>query len=127
MLDRFETHLRRLIERARAKAGRVVLVRQPWLEKTFTREEEKRLWMFAVGSSRLEATSTYYAHEVVWQLMRRVDQRLVDVADELRIETIDLRPVVPPTFELWYDEMHHNARGCERIGRAVAERLLARP
>jgi hypothetical protein len=58
--------------------------------------------------------------------MRKVDQRVVDVAKDLGVETIDLRPVVPPTFELWYDEMHHNARGCERIGEAVAARLLER-
>lgn len=126
MLDRFEASLRTLVGKARAKAGRVVLVRQPWLEKELTPEDEKKLWMFWAGSMRHEATSTYYSLDVVWDLMRKVDQRVVDVAKDLGVETIDLRPVVPPTFELWYDEMHHNARGCERIGEAVAERLLDR-
>jgi hypothetical protein len=126
MLDRFEKGLRALLEKARAKAKRVVLVRQPWLEMSFTPEEEKKLWMFWAGSMRHEATSTYYALDVVWDLMRKVDERVVLVAKDFGIETIDLRPVVPPSFELWYDEMHHNARGCERIGEAVAERLLGR-
>jgi hypothetical protein len=27
-----------------------------------------------------------------------------------RRRDIDLRPIVPPSFELWYDGMHHNAR-----------------
>jgi hypothetical protein len=127
MLDRFETSLKSLIGRARAKARRVILVRQPWLEKEFTQDEQKRLWMFGAGSSRLEAKSAYYDLAVVWGLMRKVDQRIVDVAKELGVETIDLRSVVPPTFELWYDEMHHNAQGCERIGRAVAGKLLEQP
>jgi hypothetical protein len=127
MLDRFETSLKSLIGRARAKARRVILVRQPWLEKEFTPDEQKRLWMFGAGSSRLEAKSAYYDLAVVWGLMRKVDQRIVDVAKELGVETIDLRSVVPPTFELWYDEMHHNAQGCERIGRAVAGKLLEQP
>ena len=126
MLDRFEQSLRTLVEKARAKARRVILVRQPWLETKLTPEDEKKLWMFWAGSMRHEATSTYYALDVVWSLMRKVDERVVRVAQDLGVETIDLRPVVPPSFELWYDEMHHNARGCERIGEAVAGRLLGR-
>lgn len=124
MLDRFESDLRRLVQRARSKAGRVILARQPWLEKEFTPEEERRLWMFGAGRIRDEVVTAYYAHEVVWELMRKIDARVVAVARDLGVEEVDLRPVVPPTFELWYDEMHHNARGCERIGRAIAGKIL---
>ena len=124
LLDGFEESLRALLARARKKCSRVLLVRQPWLEKTFTREEGKRLWMFGAGRARTETTTTYYAHEVVWKLLRRIDERLLRVAEDLGVDTLDLGPVVPPTFDLWYDEMHHNARGCERIGLAVAEELL---
>ena len=76
------------------------------------------------GSTRNAASAAYYSLDVVWKLMHAVDQRIVDVAKDLGVETIDLRPVVPPTFDLWYDEMHHTAAGCERIGNAVARRLL---
>lgn len=124
MLDRFEADLRRLVQRARSKAGRVIVARQPWLEKEFTPAESKQLWMFGAGRIRDGGVREYYAHEVVWELMRHVDARAVRVARDLGVEEIDLRPVVPPTFELWYDEMHHNARGCERIGRAIARRLV---
>lgn len=123
MLDRFESDLRRLVQRARSKAGRVILARQPWLEKEFTPEEERRLWMFGAGRIRDEVVTAYYAHAVVWDLMRKIDARVVAVARDLGVEEIDLRPVVPPTFEFWYDEMHHNARGCERIGRAIARKI----
>jgi hypothetical protein len=123
MLDRFESDLRRLVLRAKSKAARVILARQPWLEKEFTPEEESRLWMFGAGMIRDELVTSYYAHSVVWNLMRKIDARVVKVAMELGVEEIDLMPVVPPTFELWYDEMHHNARGCERIGRAIARKL----
>jgi hypothetical protein len=124
VLDRFEKDLGSLIELARSKSGRVIVVRQPWLERKFTPEEEKRLWMFGVRRARDQVPTEYYAHEVVWDLMRQVDARASKVALELGVEQIDLRPVVPPTFELWYDEMHHNARGCERIGQAIARHLV---
>jgi hypothetical protein len=42
-----------------------------------------------------------------------------------RVETIDLMPVVPPTFDLWYDELRPSAGGCELIGRALAQAILA--
>jgi lysophospholipase L1-like esterase len=128
MLERFERNLRSLVARAKTRATRVLLVRQPWLEKEFLPEEERHLWMFGAGagSTRLAASAAYYSLDVVWGLMRRVDERIVAVAKELGVETIDLRPVVPPNFDLWYDEMHHTAAGCERIGNAVAERLLER-
>jgi hypothetical protein len=129
MLERFEKNLRSLVARAKSRSKRVVLVRQPWLDKTLTPEEERHLWMFGVGagSTRNAASAAYYSLDVVWNLMRQVDDRIVAVAKELGVETIDLRPIVPPNFELWYDEMHHTAAGCERIGNAVAERLLERP
>jgi hypothetical protein len=123
MLDRFESDLRRLVLRAKSKAGRVILARQPWLERKFTPEEERRLWMFGAGRIRDEVVTAYYAHEVVWDLMRKIDARVVAVARDLGVEEVDLRPVVPPTFEFWYDETHHNARGCERIGNAIARKI----
>ena len=123
MLDRFERDLRDLVGRAKSKAARVIVARQPWLEKEFTPEEERRTWMFGAGKIREETVSDYYAHSVVWNLMRRIDARVVEVAKDLGVESVDLRPVLPPTFEAWYDEMHPNARGCERIGRALAEKI----
>ena len=128
MLERFERNLRSLVARAKSRAKTVVLVRQPWLERELTPEEERHLWMFGVGagSTRNAAATAYYSLDVVWKLMRQIDERIVDVAKDLGVETIDLRSVVPPTFDLWYDEMHHTAAGCERIGNAVAQRLLER-
>jgi hypothetical protein len=124
MLDRLERNLRILLAHAHSRAKRVILARQPWLEREFTAEEEKRLWMFGAGRIHSEPVTAYYAHELVWKLMRRVDERVARVAADLGVEAVDLMPVVPPTFDLWYDEMHHTAKGCERIGKALARTLL---
>jgi hypothetical protein len=127
MLDRLERNLRILLAHAHARAKRVIVARQPWLEKEFTAEEEKRLWMFGAGRIHSETVTAYYGHELVWKLMRLVDERVKRVTADLGVEAVDLMPVVPPTFDLWYDEMHHTAKGCERIGKAIARTLVEGP
>ena len=37
-----------------------------------------------------------------------------------------LHSMLPRDLEHWYDEIHHTPKGCELIGRAVADRILAR-
>ncbi|MBI5363696.1 MAG: hypothetical protein HZA53_10995 [Planctomycetes bacterium] len=125
MLAHFDAHLRRLVELVRAKGARVVIARQPWLEKELTPEERALLWNFGAGRPYAQEVTTYFAHEAVWTLLAAVDQRVVTVARELGLETVDLNAVVPRDFEHYYDELHHTPRGCELLGRAVARRILA--
>ncbi|MBK7874974.1 MAG: hypothetical protein IPJ77_04355 [Planctomycetes bacterium] len=124
MLDHFETHLRRLVELCRAKGARVVIARQPWLEKQLTPDERALLWNFGAGRPYAGEVTTYYAHEAVWKLLTQVDERAVRVANELGVEALELNSIVPRDFEHYYDELHHTPKGCELLGRAVARQLL---
>ena len=127
MLDHFEMHLRRLVELVRAKGARVLIARQPWLEKQLTPEERARLWNFGAGRPYAQEVTTYYAHETVWRLLAAVDERAVRVARELGVEELDLNAVVPRDFEHYYDELHHTPKGCELVGRAVAGKIVGMP
>ena len=49
MLDSFEHHFRRLLERARAHADRVLVVREPWFEKEYSAEEAACCWHGGMG------------------------------------------------------------------------------
>lgn len=124
MLDRYEKYLRAMIERARSKAGRVIVARQPWLEKEFTPQERERLWMFGAGRIHAEEVAAYYDYPLVWSLMRQVDARASAVARELGVEQIDLWPLLEPSFDVWYDEMHTTPKGCEIVGRAIARAIV---
>ncbi|MFO1008705.1 MAG: hypothetical protein U1F29_01425 [Planctomycetota bacterium] len=125
MLEHFETHLRALVELCRAKGARVVIARQPWLEKALTPEERARLWNFGAGRPYSGEVTTYYAHEAVWKLLAQVDERAVRVAQELGVEALELNSLVPQDFEHYYDELHHTPKGCELLGRAVARQIVA--
>ncbi|MCY2960336.1 MAG: hypothetical protein NTY35_09240 [Planctomycetota bacterium] len=124
MLDNFEKWFERCLVRARAKAPLVLAVRQPWLEKQFTPEEERWLWSYAVGRPYHQKCTTYFSHEAAWSLLRAVDRRADEVAQRLRIPQVDLMPLLPPDFVTWYDEQHHTPHGCRLVGEAVAWALV---
>lgn len=124
MLDHFERHYRELLKLAARHAKRVVVARQPWFEKDYTPDEARWMWQFGLGRPYEERLTTYYRHRVVWDLMRKVDERAARIADELGIDHVDLQALVPRDLEHYYDEMHHTPRGCDVIGRAVARSIL---
>jgi hypothetical protein len=126
MLEHFGAEFRRLVELAKRHAKRVIVVRQPWFDKAFTPDEEKRLWNFGAGRPYAEEVTTYYSHAVVWRLMRRVDELASRLASELGVEQIDLMPVLPRSFEIYYDELHHTPKGCDLVGENVARAIVAR-
>jgi lysophospholipase L1-like esterase len=129
MLDHFERWFERCLERARAKAPLVLVVRQPWLEKRFTPEEERWLWSYAVGRPYHQKCTTYFAHEAAWELLRAVDRRAEAVATRMGVAQVDLMPLLPADFATWYDEQHHTPAGCRLVGEAAARALVeaARP
>lgn len=124
MLDHFEKYFRELVLRARAKAGRVIVVRQPWFEKEYTPEEAALMWNFGQGRPYRGEVTTYYSHRVVWELMRRIDERTSRLARELGAEQVDLMPLLPRDLSIYYDELHHTPAGCEVVGGAVAQAIL---
>lgn len=125
MLDHFGAEFRQLLDLAKRHAKRVVVVRQPWFDKEFTAEEEKRLWNFGAGRPYAEEVTTYYSHAVVWRLMRQVDERASTIAKGLGVEQIDLMPVLERSFEIYYDELHHTPKGCAVVGEHVARAIAA--
>lgn len=124
MLDHFETYFQKLIELAKSRAKRVIIVRQPWFDKEFTPDEEKLLWNFGAGKPYVEEVTTYYSHKVVWELMRQIDGRASAIARAAGVEQLDLMPVLERTFAIYYDELHHTPKGCEVVGTKVAESIL---
>jgi pimeloyl-ACP methyl ester carboxylesterase len=127
MLDHFERHLRALVETARAKARRVVLVRQPWFGPSPTPEEEATFWNFGLGRPYKEKVSTYLTPRVVDTLLRAMDARAVFVAESLGIEIVDVPGRIERSAHTFYDELHFTPAGAEQVGRLVAAALLAEP
>jgi len=127
MLSRFDRHLRQLLRRAQAHTDRVLVVRQPWFETGYTAEEAARFWHGGLGKAWRQKISVYYALDVVNRLMGLVDARAAEIAEECGLPHLDLRPLVTPSLEMYYDYVHYTPAGAAVVARAVADALLAPP
>ena len=124
MLEYFERHLTRTIETARTKADRVLVVRQPWLRRDFTPDEDAVLWNFGAGRPYMEEVTTYYSHGVVNQLLEAVDEAADRVVRTVGVEQVTLMDALEPTFENFYDRLHFTPQGARVVGRVVARAVL---
>lgn len=127
MLDHFETHFRRVVERAQAHADRVLVIEQPWFDKPFTPEEAAHMWHGGLGQAWRTEITTYYSFEVVARLMARVNARAARVAKGLGVEHLDLMPLLEPSLEMYYDGFHATPAGAKTVAAAVAAVILRQP
>ena len=125
MLDHFEYHFRSLLQKAKAHADRVLVVRQPWFEKEYTPEEAAHFWHGGVGNPRgRKAISIYYSVEVVNSLMTSMDLRAAKVAEEVRVEQLNLMPVLERSLKIYYDFVHFTPAGAAAVAGALVAAIL---
>jgi len=125
MVEQFEGWFRSIVRRAVVRAPLVLVARQPWIERDIAPEEARaHCWSFGRGRPFEQEITSYYDYSVWRRLMEAVDGSAVKVAREMGVAELDLRPVVPGDWSLWYDEIHHTPEGCRRIGEAVAAKLV---
>jgi lysophospholipase L1-like esterase len=127
MLERFDFHFRRVLERARAHADRVIVVRQPWFDKEYTNEEAAHMWHGGAGQAWRETVKTYYSFAVVSRLMSCVDAKAASIADELGVEQVDLMPILERSLATYYDGFHATPEGARVAAAAVAAAIGRAP
>ena len=126
MLDRMEQYFRLTIETIQARGARVIVVRQPWMDKVLAPEEEAVMWNFPWGRLRFEQEeSVYYTHTAVRNLMWKVDQRIKQVASQLGVAQLDLLPVLKADLTNFYDFNHFTPTGARCVAEQTAEAILA--
>jgi lysophospholipase L1-like esterase len=125
LLDNFESYFGRVLQRAQARAKRVIAVRQPWFEKDYTPEEVAHFWHGGAGHAWAKQTvSTYYALDVVNRLMALLDARALKVAEQLGVEQLELQTLLEPSLDTYYDYTHFTPAGARTVAEAVAAVLL---
>ncbi len=128
MLDHMERYLRLTVEAAKTKGTRVIVVRQPWMDKVLTPEEDAVMWNFPWGRLCLkEEESAYYTHAVVRDVMSKVDRRIERVTSQLGVEQVNLMPVLKADLTNFYDFFHFTPAGARRVAKHTAATVLAPP
>jgi lysophospholipase L1-like esterase len=126
MLDQFDCYFRRVLDRATARADRVLVVRQPWFNKEFTSEEAAHMWHGGAGQVWRQEVSAYYSFDVVSRLMTLVDTRASSIADERGIEQLNLMPVLERSLNTYYDGFHATPAGASAIAAAIGAATIRR-
>lgn len=127
MLEHFDRHFRRALQRAGAHAGRVIVVRQPWFDRPQSSEERALMWHGGVGQVWQEEVTTFYSHEVLGGLMAALDAHAARIARELDVEQVDVMPVLERSASTYYDFFHATPAGAAVIARTVAAAVLREP
>jgi hypothetical protein len=125
MVDHFERRFREMLANVRTKVPRIVLVGQPWFRKDrYDADELAAFWHGAAGNPYGGEVSTYYSFEIVSRLVALIDRRVMDVAEDLGVEHVDLMPVLEPSLRTFYDFWHFTPAGAEVVGKTVARAIL---
>ena len=77
-----------------------------------------------MGKAWKQTVTTYFSLQVVNQVVHLLDARAARVAETLGIEHRDLRSVLAPSLENYYDYMHYTPAGAAVVAREVAAALL---
>ncbi len=125
MLDRLEEELTAVVRLLQARGTRVLIVRQPWLNRRLSHDEEALMWSFSRGRLEFEAPSdTYYTHDAVQELLGQVDQRVTRVTRTLGVQTLDLLPLLEPSLRNYYDLLHFTPEGARQVALHTATAVL---
>jgi len=127
MLNHFENHFRDALQKAKAHADRVLVVRQPWFQKDHTPAEAAQMWHGGAGDVWREEVTTFYSTEVLCRLMALLDRRASRLADELEIEQVDLMPILDRSLTTYYDFFHPTPVGARAVAEAVSAAILRQP
>jgi lysophospholipase L1-like esterase len=124
MLQRFDVHFRQLLQRAQSHADRVIVVRQPWIDRSFSPTEAGQMWHAGVGQAWRHEITTYYSFEVFSTLMSMIDRRVSMFAQATGVEQIELMSVLEQSLSTYYDCVHLTPAGATAVANVVSNAVV---
>ena len=125
-VDNFEVYFRKALKTAQTMTDRLIVLRQPWLAQPPQGEEQRwhHLIHGAVGNVFQNEVKVFYSTEAVCEAQALIDERTVQVAQELGIECYDVRSMIEPSFDCYYDLYHFTPAGAARAADIVGKVVL---
>jgi lysophospholipase L1-like esterase len=124
-LEEYARNINTLIELARSRSVRLILVTQPFMwRRDIPSRLNGLLWMGGVGDFQKEDGKEYYSVEVLADAMELYNETLLRTCRERGAECVDLSPVVPKDINAFYDDVHLNESGAAIVAEALAKYLI---
>ena len=114
-----------MIDQAKERNLRVILMTQPTMWKAdMPKHLEDLLWFGGIGRFQSEPGSPYYSVEALSKAMKMYNEELLKICRNRDVECIDLGNMLPKDTRTFYDDVHFNEGGAERVAEIVANYLL---
>jgi hypothetical protein len=127
-LQYYEVYLNQIIDQAVDKNVRLIMMTQPSLwRKDLDPSEISMLWAGGLGDFFSTKKTEYYSIEALEKGLITYNEKLEEVAAARGVEVIDLAEALPKDRSVFYDDMHFNLRGAEKVASLVAGYLLRHP
>jgi lysophospholipase L1-like esterase len=122
----YVANVARIVDAARARDVRVVLVTQPTLWRPGLSEHEQALlWGGGPPFYALSEGADYYAVETLAEGMARYNRALLRVCSQRGGLCIDAASELPRTSQVFFDDAHFTEAGSAQLAELIARRLLA--
>ena len=121
----YAQNINTIIETARGHGVEVMLLTQPALYKeNLEAELANLLWFGGVGNFQFTAGSEYYSIGAMARAMQAYNQVLLDACEQSGVSCVDLASRLPKDTTVFYDDVHLNESGAEKVAAMVAESIL---
>lgn len=115
-LNEYRYNLMLISRMAKEKELRLVLLTQPSLWKAdFSDTEEGLLWFGCVENQ----TYTCYSGKALDEGLERYNQAVREICASEQIECIDLARNLPKDTTIFYDDVHFNVDGAEKVAQVI--------
>jgi lysophospholipase L1-like esterase len=122
-LDEYSHNLVSIAELADSEGVRLVLMTQPTLWHDNLSQAETSLLWFGSGPER----KFFYSVEALMVGMAAFNERTMEACSLYQVECLDLATMLPQDTTIFYDDVHFNEGGAEKVAHVVSDYLLAKP
>jgi hypothetical protein len=128
VIDNFARYFAESVRLAKQKASRVIIITQPWFQKKkYSAEEEALFWNGGRGDVITQDVKTFYSHQVIFDLMKRIEDVVLTSATKHGVESFNVRTGLEASRENYYDHFHFTPIGSAKVAQMICDIITQRP
>jgi lysophospholipase L1-like esterase len=115
----YQDTIRRIIEVCHNNGQHLLLMTQPAMFRSNLSQQEQALLCQCFENGA-------YDPRTLAAVMDKYNAALLDVCREDHVDCIDLASMLPKDTSVFYDDVHFNVSGCDRVARIVSDFLVSK-
>lgn len=125
-LEEFSRNLDQIIGIARGKGIRPILVTQPAIwQEGLSDYAQSLLWVGGVGRYQELPDQPYYSVMALSSGLALYNSTLIETCKRWKVQCIDLATLLPRDTLLFYDDVHVNEEGAQKVAEIISHHLMS--